>query len=143
MGSTLTGPGVVGSMGASRGSLVASGVPGERNVPSVEALVPGPLDFGLPPRTRSEVVGIWSALSCLLKSVGISSALSCLLKSRLVTPSKREVAGWSLVSFTPSGRVDGSRASRASLESSGGLGISGWVSATPSSRAVGGVKVRV
>ena len=125
MGSTLTGPGVVGSMGASRGSIVASGVPGERNVPSVEALVPGPLDFGLPPRTRSEVVGIWSALSCLLKS-------------RLVTPSKREVAGWPLVSVTPSGRVDGSRAS---LEFIGGLGIDGWISVTPSSGVVGGVKV--
>jgi hypothetical protein len=111
-------------MEASR-STVASGVPGERNEPSFEALVPGPLDFGLPPRMRSEVVGI-------------SSALSCLLKSRLVTPSKREVAGWSLVSFTPSGRVDGSRVS---LESSEGLGIGGWVSATPSSRVVGSGKV--
>ena len=96
-------------------------------MPRVETRIPVTLDFGLPPRTRSKVVGI-------------SSALSCLLKSRLVTPSKREVAVWSLVSSTPSGRVDGSRVL---LESSGGLGIGGWVLATPSSRVVGGVKVSV
>ena len=108
---------------------VSSAVPsGElRNEPNLEGRVPGPLDFGPPPRMRSEVVGI-------------PSALSCLLKSRLVTPSKREVAVWSLVLSTPSGRVDGSLVS---LESSGGLGIGCWVSATPSSRVVGGVKVSV
>jgi hypothetical protein len=55
VGSTVTEPGV-GSMEASCGSTVASGVPGERNVASIDARVPVPLCFGLPPRMRSEVV---------------------------------------------------------------------------------------
>jgi hypothetical protein len=63
VGSTVTEPGV-GSMEASSGSTVASGVPGkknggvpgERNVASVDARVPVPLCFGLPPRMRSEMV---------------------------------------------------------------------------------------
>ena len=55
VGSTVTEPGV-GSMEASCGSTVASGVPRERKVPSVDARVPVPLCFGLPPRMRSEVV---------------------------------------------------------------------------------------
>lgn len=70
------------------------------------------------------------------------SALSCLLKFRLVTPSKQGVAGWPLVPFTPSCRVDGSRESL-EMKSIWDLGIGGWGSATPSSRVAGGVKVSV
>ena len=55
VGSIVTEPGV-GSMEASCGSTVASDVPGERNVASIDARVPVPLCFGLPPRMRSEMV---------------------------------------------------------------------------------------